>query len=81
MGAMKTLDLELQELDAEVDITNADDVFDLVVDTRLSNKPLSHMMQMYVASVAAERIEVRCLFGLAEFVDAWDWHSANNGGK
>ncbi len=79
MGVMKSLDIELQELDAEVDLTNADDVFDLVVDTRLSNKPLSRMMQVYIASVAAERIDVRCLFGLDEFIDCWDWHGANCG--
>jgi len=45
MGAYKTLDIELQELDCTADLYNSEDVFDLVVDTHLANKPLSRLMQ------------------------------------
>ena len=80
MGAYKTLDIELQELDADVDFGNAEDVFDLVVDTHLSNKALSHLM---LTAIAYELVKPshRWLMRNTEFVDCWDWHSANNGGK
>lgn len=79
MGVMKTLDIELQDLDCEVDLTNSEDIFDLVVDTHLSNKPLSKMMLTYIAYQVSEYSEMRWLFRNAEFVDCWDWHGANCG--
>lgn len=82
MSVMSELDIELQELDVEVDITNSEDVFDLIVDTRLANKPLSRMMLLYIASVVSDNLAMfGWLFANAEFIDCWDWHSANNGGN
>jgi len=80
MGAYKTLDIELQELDVEADLRNSEDVFDLVVDTHLSNKPLSHLMLIAIA-YELQKPTHRWLLTNDEFMDCWDWHSANNGGK
>jgi hypothetical protein len=80
MGAYKALDIELQELDADVDFTNSEDVFDLVVDTHLCNKPLSRLMLIAIAYELVKPTH-RWLMLNSEFVDCWDWHSANNGGK
>lgn len=80
MGAYKTLDIELQELDADVDLRNSEDVFDLVIDTHLSNKPLSRLMLTAIAYELAKPTH-RWLMRNDEFFDCWDWHSANNGGK
>lgn len=78
MGAYKTLDIELQELDVEADLTNSEDVFDLVVDTHLSNKPLSRLMLIAIAYELVKPTH-RWLMRNAEFVDCWDWHGANCG--
>jgi len=78
MGAYKTLDIELQELNCEADLTNSEDVFDLVVDTHLSNKPLSRLM---LTAIAYELVKPshRWLMRNVEFVDCWDWHGVNCG--
>lgn len=78
MGAYKTLDIELQELDVEADLTNSEDVFDLVVDTHLANKPLSRLMLVAIAYELVKPTH-RWLMRNAEFVDCWDWHGANCG--
>lgn len=78
MGAYKTLDIELQELDVEADLTNSEDVFDLVVDTHLSNKPLSRLMLIAIAYELVKPSH-RWLMRNAEFVDCWDWHGVNCG--
>lgn len=78
MGVMKALDIELQELDAEVDLTNCEDVFDLVVDTHLSNKRLSKLMMLYIAHELVKPSH-RWLLSNDEFMDCWDWHGASNG--
>jgi len=45
MGAMKAIDTELQGLDfAYCDLSNRDDVFDLVVDSQLMNHQLSSLL-------------------------------------
>lgn len=81
MGAYKTLDIELQELDVEADLTNSEDVFDLVVDTHLANKPLSRLMLLQIAHSMIYEKSFKWLMHNEEFVTCWDWHSANNGGK
>jgi len=78
MGAYKTLDIELQELDCEADLRNSEDVFDLVVDTHLSNKPLSRLMLVAI-SYELVKPSHKWLMRNAEFVDCWDWHGANCG--
>lgn len=78
MGAYKTLDIEMQELDVEADLTNCEDVFDLVVDTHLANKPLSRLMLVAIAYELVKPTH-RWLMRNAEFVDCWDWHGANCG--
>jgi hypothetical protein len=78
MGAYKTLDIELQELDADVDFSNAEDVFDLVVDTHLSSVALSRLMLVAISYELVKPTH-RWLLSNAEFVDCWDWHGANCG--
>jgi hypothetical protein len=78
MGAYKTLDIELQELDADVDFSNAEDVFDLVVDTHLSSVALSRLMLIAISYELVKPTH-RWLLSNAEFVDCWDWHGANCG--
>jgi len=78
MGAYKTLDIELQELDCEADLRNSEDVFDLVVDTHLSNKALSRLMLVAISYELVKPTH-RWLLLNAEFVDCWDWHGANCG--
>jgi len=79
MGVMKTLDIELQDLDAEVDLTNSEDIFDLVVDTHLANKPLSRLMLLHIANSMIYDKSFKWLMHNSEFVDCWDWHGANCG--
>jgi hypothetical protein len=78
MGAYKTLDIELQELDADVDFSNAEDVFDLVVDTHLSSVALSRLMLVAISYELVKPTH-RWLLSNTEFVDCWDWHGANCG--
>ena len=74
MGAYKTLDIELQELDAEVDFNKRDDVFDLVIDSKLSNVKLSPLMLKVIVSHINEYPHLQPLMWLPEFVEAMDWH-------
>lgn len=78
MGAYKTLDIELQDIDCVADLSNSEDVFDLVVDTHLANKALSRLM---LTAIAYELVNPshRWLMRNAEFVNCWDWHGANCG--
>ena len=47
MGVMKTIDIELQDMDVEVDFGNYDDIFDLIVDAQLTNTFLSPLLLSY----------------------------------
>lgn len=80
MGAMKTLDIELQDLDIEADLTNSEDIFDLVVDTHLASTPLSALMMLFISHELVKS-KNRWLLLNDEFMSCFDWHNANNGGK
>lgn len=74
MGVYKTLDIELQELDMEVDFTNRDDIFDLVIDSKLSNVKLSPLMLKAIVSQINEYPHLQPLMWFREFIEAMDWH-------
>ena len=74
MGIMKTIAIELEELDAEVDFNNFDDLFDLVIDTQLAGVKLSPTMLQYIQHSMTESVHLMSLMGLPEFADAIEWH-------
>ena len=78
MGYMKTLDLEFQELDCEVELSNSEDVFDLIVDTHLASTPVSRLM---LTAISYELVKPshRWLLLNDEFMACWDWHAASHG--
>lgn len=74
MGVYKTIDIELQELDVEVDFTNADDLFDLVVDSKLSGVKLSELIRKLIVNNVYEYENLRQLMWNEEFVSCLEWH-------
>jgi hypothetical protein len=76
MGVYKTLDIELQELDMEVNFSNKDDLFDLVIDSKLSNVKLSDLMRKCVVSNIYENVHLQPLMWNEEFVTSLEWHYA-----
>ena len=73
MGFMKTIDIELQDMDVEVDFDNYDDIFDLIVDARLTNTFLSPLLLSYVVSRLDDDERLNGLYESIEFVEALDW--------
>ena len=73
MGAMKQIDIELQDMDVEVDFGNYDDIFDLIVDARLTNTFLSPLLLSYVVSRLDDDERLNCLYESIEFVEALEW--------
>ena len=73
MGAMKQIDIELQDMDVEVDFGNYDDIFDLIVDARLTNTFLSPLLLSYVVSRLDDDERLGNLYQSAEFVEALEW--------
>lgn len=76
MGAVKAIYTELQELDAEVDFSNADDVFDLVIDSKLSGVKLSDLMRKFIIENIYENVRLQPLMWNEEFVTSLEWHYA-----
>ena len=76
MGAVKAIYTELQELDAEVDFANTDDVFDLVIDTKLSGVKLSDLMRKFIIENIYENVRLQPLMWNEEFVTSLEWHYA-----
>lgn len=76
MGAVKAIYTELQELDAEVDFSNADDVFDLVIDSKLSGVMLSDLMRKFIIENIYENVRLQPLMWNEEFVTSLEWHYA-----
>lgn len=76
MGAVKAIYTELQELDAEVNFANADDVFDLVIDTKLSGVKLSDLMRKFIIENIYENVRLQPLMWNEEFVTSLEWHYA-----
>lgn len=74
MGVYKTIDIELQELDVDVDFTNADDLFDLVVDSKLSGVKLSELIRKLIVNNVYEFENLRGLMWNEEFVSCLEWH-------
>jgi hypothetical protein len=74
MGIMKTIAIELEELDAEVDFDNADDLFDLVIDTQLAGVKLSPTMLQYIVHSINEYPHLQGLRVNDEFRNSFDWH-------
>jgi len=74
MGIMKTIAIELEELDAEVDFNNFDDLFDLVIDTQLAGVKLSPTMLQYIVHSINEYPHLQGLRVNDEFRGAFDWH-------
>jgi hypothetical protein len=74
MGIMKTIAIELEELDAEVDFDNADDLFDLVIDTQISNHKLSKVILQYIVHSINDYPHLQWLRMNDEFRGAFDWH-------
>jgi len=73
MGAMKTIDIELQDMDIEVDFDNYDDIFDLIVDARLTNTFLSPLLLSYVVSRLNDSERLGKLYDSVEFFEALEW--------
>lgn len=73
MGAMKQIDIELQDMDVEVDFDNYDDIFDLIVDARLTNTFLSPLLLSYVVSRLDDDERLNGLYESIEFVEALEW--------
>lgn len=73
MGAMKQIDIELQDMDVEVDFGNYDDIFDLIVDARLTNTFLSPLLLSYVVSRLDDDERLNGLYESIEFVEAFEW--------
>lgn len=73
MGFMKTIDIELQDMDVEVDFDNYDDIFDLIVDARLTNTFLSPLLLSYVVSRLDDDERLNSLYESIEFVEALEW--------
>ena len=73
MGFMKTIDIELQDMDVEVDFDNYDDIFDLIVDARLTNTFLSPLLLSYVVSRLDDDERLNGLYESIEFVEALEW--------
>ena len=73
MGAMKQIDIELQDMDVEVDFGNYDDIFDLIVDARLTNTFLSPLLLSYVVSRLDDDERLNGLYESIEFVEALEW--------
>ena len=73
MGFMKTIDIELQDIDVEVDFDNYDDIFDLIVDARLTNTFLSPLLLSYVVSRLDDDERLNSLYESIEFVEALEW--------
>jgi len=74
MGIMKAIAIELEELEAEVDFDNADDLFDLVIDTQLAGVKLSPTMLQYIVHSINEYPHLQWLRVNDEFRGAFDWH-------
>jgi hypothetical protein len=74
MGVYKEIDIELQELDMDVDLNNRDDLFDLVVETKLSNVKLSRNILKVILTNVFSNDRLRSLAHNEEFDDALGWH-------
>ena len=74
MGIMKTIAIELEELDAEVDFDCADDLFDLVIDTQIANHKLSKLILQYILSNINDYPHLQWLRVNDEFRGAFEWH-------
>lgn len=84
MGAYKQIDIELQDFDfSYCDLTNRDDVFDLVVDAQLVGRKLSPLMcdaiRFYMVEDSRTDGPLSRLWLNDEFVQAMGWHCANCG--
>ena len=77
MGVYKEIDIELQELDMDVDLNNRDDLFDLVVETKLSNVKLSRNILKVILTNVFSNDRLRSLAFNEEFDDALGWHYSN----
>ena len=73
MGFMKTIDIELQDMNVEVDFDNYDDIFDLIVDAQLTNTFLSPLLLSYVVSRLDDDERLNGLYESIEFVEALEW--------
>lgn len=79
MGAMKAIDTELQEFDYNFcDLSNRDDVFDLVVDAQLMGRKLSTLLldaiEFYIVQDSWHDGPLVSLCRSDEFVKAMAWH-------
>ena len=78
MGIMKTIAIELEELEAEVDFDCADDIFDLVVDAQLGNTKLSPLMILMIWETIRLHTDsgdaIDRLWSIKEFRDVMAWH-------
>jgi len=79
MGVMKEIDIELQEFDfAYCDLSNRDDVFDLVVDAQLAGRKLSPLLldaiRFYIVQDSWTDGPLVSLCRSDEFVKAMEWH-------
>lgn len=78
MGAMKAIDIELQEFDfAYCDLSNRDDVFDLIVDAQLTDTKLSKLLlravRFYLVEDSYRDGPLSSLWLSDEFVKALSW--------
>jgi len=78
MGVMKEIDIELQELDfAYCDLSNRDDVFDLIVDAELTETKLSKLLlqavRYYLVEDSFRDGPLASLWLSDEFVKALSW--------
>lgn len=74
MGAFKQLDIEMQELNVDCDITNSEDIFDLLVDMQLAGTKLSPLMLDAITEAMKADPSMVWLFASDEFAQAWSWH-------
>jgi hypothetical protein len=74
MGIYKTLDIELQELDMEINFTNRDDLFDMVIDSKLSGVKLSDLMRKLIVNNIHQYVHLQPLMWNEEFVTSLEWH-------
>lgn len=79
MGALKAIDIDLQAMDNDIDFTNRDDIFDIVVDACLANYKLSMpTLKAVAAFVFDTRLDDFALYNCEEFADAFMWHFEEN---
>lgn len=74
MGIFKTIDTELQELNFDyIDLANSEDIFDVVIDAKLSNHKLIPVLVQLI-DFNINKFEYSWLKNNDEFVSALEWH-------